>query len=295
MRLIASSADLYPTLTWNLVADVRQLFAFPFIVNAVQAGTIVAVLAGIVGWFMVLRRQSFTAHTVAVVGFPGAAGAVLLGVSATFGFFAFAIAAALLIALVPGGGGRGYSEESAVTGTIQAAALACGFLFTSLYGGFLSGANALLFGRFLGIATGQVRLLLAVAIGAAAVLGVIARPLLFSSVDPAVAAARGVPVRALSVTFLVLLATAAAEVAQITGTLLVFALLVIPAATAQALSSRPAVSLALTVLLGLAVTWSALFAAYYEPYPIGFFLTTLAFVVYLAATGWRRIRIGAAR
>jgi zinc/manganese transport system permease protein len=295
--VIASSSDLNPVLTWNLVEDVRQLFAFPFMVHAVQAGTIVAVLAGLVGWYMVLRRQSFIGHTVAVVGFPGAAGAVLLGVSATAGFFAFAIAAALLIALVPGGGGRGYSEESAVTGTVQAAALACGFLFTSLYGGFLGGANALLFGSFLGITAGQVQLLLAVAIGSVLVLTAIARPLLFSSIDPAVAAARGVPVRALSVTFLVLLAAAAAEVAQITGTLLVFALLVIPAATAQAVTSRPAASLALTVALGVTITWSALFVAYYEPYPIGFFLTSFAFVVYLAAIGRRHAgsRLGSRR
>jgi zinc/manganese transport system permease protein len=288
--VIASSGDLNPTLSWDLVADVRQLLAFPFMVNAVQAGTIVAVLAGLVGWFMVLRRQSFTGHTVAVVGFPGAAGAVLIGVSATYGYFAFAIATALLIALVPNAGGRGYSEESAVTGTIQAAALATGFLFVNLYGGFMGGANALLFGSFLGITTGQVHVLLAVAVAVTLVLALIGRRLLFASVDPAVAAARGVPVRAVSVVFLVLLAAAAAGVAQITGTLLVFALLVVPAATAQTLAARPAASIALTVGIGLAITWSALFLAYYQPYPIGFFVTSLAFVAYLAATAWRYTR-----
>ncbi len=288
--MIASSGDLNPQLTWNLLTDVRQVLQFPFMVNAVRAGTIVAVLAGLVGWFMVLRRQSFTGHTVAVVGFPGAAGAVLIGVSATYGYFAFAIAAAVLIALVPGGGGRGYSEESAVTGTVQAAALATGFLFVSLYSGFMGGANALLFGSFLGITAGQVRLLLAVAVGAGLVLALIGRRLLFASVDPSVAAARGVPVRALSVAFLVLLAAAAAEVAQITGTLLVFALLVVPAATAQVLTARPALSIGLTVAIGLAITWAALFLAYYQPYPIGFFVTSFAFAAYLAATGWRRLR-----
>jgi zinc/manganese transport system permease protein len=285
--VIASSGDLNPTLSWDLVTDVRQLLQFPFMVNAVQAGTIVAVLSGLVGWFMVLRRQSFTGHTVAVVGFPGAAGAVWLGVSATYGFFAFAIAAALLIGLVPSAAGRGYSEESAVTGTVQATALALGFWFTNLYGGFTGGASALLFGSFLGITTGQVQVLLAVAVAALLVLAVIARPLLFASVDPAVAAARGVPVRALSLAFLLLLAAAAAEVAQIAGTLLVFALLVVPAATAQALTARPAASAALTVALALVITWAALFVAYYQPYPIGFFLTTFAFVAYLAVTAWR--------
>jgi zinc/manganese transport system permease protein len=285
----ASSADLNPPLTWNLVADVRQLLAFPFMVHALQAGTIVAVLAGLVGWFMVARRQTFTGHTVAVVGFPGAAGALLLGVSPAYGFFAFAIGTAILIALAPSGGAPGQGQESAVTGTVQATALGLGFLFTNLFSGFTGGASALLFGSFLGITSGQVQVLLAVATLAIAVLAVLARPLLFATVDPAVAAARGVPVRLVSVAFLLLLAVAAAEVAQITGSLLVFALLVVPAATAQALSPRPAVSVALTVAIGLVITWAGLFVAFYQPYPIGFYLTSFAFVAYLAASAWRHL------
>ena len=121
---MVSSAQ--PDLTWNLVTDIRQVFEFPFMVNAFRAGTIVAVLCALVGWFMVLRRQSFAGHTLAVVGFPGAAGAVLLGVSATYGYFVFGIAAALVIGLVTRTSGRGYSEESAVTGTVQASPSAPG-------------------------------------------------------------------------------------------------------------------------------------------------------------------------
>ncbi len=280
-----------PQLTWNVVADVRQVLEFPFMVNAFRAGTIVAVLTGLVGWFMVLRKQSFAGHTLAVVGFPGAAGAVLIGASAAYGLFTFAVAAALVIALVPSGRADGFSEGSAVTGTIQAFALACGFLFLSLYGGFLSSVNALLFGSFLGISSPQVLMLLVAAIGALTVLAAIARPLLFASVDADVAAARGVPVRALSVGFLVLLGVAAAAASQITGTLLVFALLVVPAATAQLLTPRPLLSVPLTVLLGVAITWLALFLAYFVDYPVGFFLTTVAFVAYLtAALGRKMVR-----
>ena len=280
-----------PQLTWNVVADVRQVLEFPFMVNAFRAGTIVAVLTGLVGWFMVLRKQSFAGHTLAVVGFPGAAGAVLIGASAAYGLFTFAVAAALVIALVPSGRAGGFSEGSAVTGTIQAFALACGFLFLSLYGGFLSSVNALLFGSFLGISSPQVLMLLVAAIGALTVLAAIARPLLFASVDADVAAARGVPVRALSVGFLVLLGVAAAAASQITGTLLVFALLVVPAATAQLLTPRPLLSVPLTVLLGVAITWLALFLAYFVEYPVGFFLTTVAFVAYLtAALGRKMVR-----
>lgn len=274
-----------PQLSWNLVSDIRQVLQFPFMVNAFRAGTIVAVLSGLVGWFMVLRKQSFAGHTLAVVGFPGAAGAVLVGASATYGLFVFAIVAALLIAAVPAGLG----EQSAVTGTVQAFALACGFLFLSLHGGFLASVNALLFGSFLGITTQQVLVLLLAAAVALAVLAGLARPLLFASVDPGVAGARGVPVRALSLGFLVLLGVAAAEASQITGTLLVFALLVVPAAAAQRLTPSPLRSVVLTVLLGVAISWLALFLAYFIDYPVGFFLTAIAFVVYLAAVGGRKL------
>ena len=285
------SGELEPRLTWDIARDIKQVLEFPFMVNAFRAGFVVAVLSGVVGWFMVLRRQSFAGHTLAVIGFPGAAAAVLVGVSATYGLFAFAVTGALLIGVVPGSGGRGYSEESAVTGTVQAFALACGFLFLNLYGGFLNGATALLFGSFLGITSQQVLVLTVVAAGAVAVVAVLARPLLFASLDPDVAAARGVPVRVLSLVFLVLLGCAAAEVSQITGTLLVFALLVVPAATAQTLTADPRLSIVLTVALGVAVTWVSLFAAYYSSsYPLGFFLTSFAFLAYLAAQGWSRLR-----
>jgi zinc/manganese transport system permease protein len=271
--------------SWNVVTDVRQLFAYPFMVNAFLAGTVVAVAAAVVGWFMVLRRQTFAGHTLALIGFPGAAGATLIGVSASAGYFAFAIVGALVVASTRGSGTayRGFSEESAVVGTVQAFALAAGFLFVALYQGFLNGINSLLFGTFLGITIGQVWVLLVVAVAALVVLGLIGRPLLFASVDPDVAAARGVRVRLLGVLFLVLLGAAVAEASQITGSLLVFALLVMPAAAAQRFTARPVVGLALSVVIALIVTWVGLAVAYYSPYPMGFYITTFAFAVYLAS------------
>jgi zinc/manganese transport system permease protein len=277
------------SLTWNVSSDISQVLSFHFMVNAVRAGTIIAVAAAVIGWFMVLRRQSFVGHTLALVAFPGASGAILLGVSATFGYFGFCIAAALLIATAPHSQGDiRFSEESAVIGTVQAFALACGFLFVSLYKGFLDGITGLLFGSFLGITDYQVITLLIVALGAVAVLAVIGRPLFFASIDPAVAAARGVPVRTLSGIFLLLLGVAAAEVSQITGALLVFALLVMPAAAAEQLTARPALSLALSVGIGLAVTWLGLGIAYFSVYPVGFFVTTFGFVFYVTAAAVRR-------
>jgi zinc/manganese transport system permease protein len=293
LAALAAADPLEPVLGWDVVADVRELLRYAFMVNAVEAGTVVAVVAAVVGWFMVLRRQSFTGHTVAVIGFPGAAGALVIGLSASVGFFAFAVAGALVIAAVGLRSHLGLRTESAVTGTVQATALACGYWFSTLYGGFTGGASALLFGSFLGITAGQVQALSAVALIVLAVLGLVGRPLLFASVDPAVAVARGVPVRALSFVFLLLLALTAASAAQITGSLLVFALLVMPSATARLLTARPVLGLGLAVVLGVAVTWTALFLAYYFPYPIGFFLTSTAFGAYVAASLTGRMRRGA--
>ncbi len=279
---------IHITFSWNLVADVRQMLMFRFMVNALRAGTIVAVLAGALGWFMVLRRQAFAGHTLAIVSFPGAAGAILIGVSATVGYFAAAVAAALVIAAVPRSlGGRARSGESALIGTVQAFALAAGALFVSLYGGFLNGLTSLLFGSFLGISSSQVVALLVMAVLALAGLAAIGRPLFFASVDPDVAEARGIPVRLLSSLFLVLLGLAAAEVSQITGVLLVFALLVMPAATAQQITVRPALSLALTVLFGLVTVWLGLGVAFYSIYPVGFFITTFGFAGYVLAASWQ--------
>src|SRR4051812_31417189 len=154
----------------------RGMLSYPFMVNAFRAGTCVALVAGVAGWFMVLRKQTFAGHTLAVVAFPGAAGATLIGVSASYGYFAACMAAAAVIGL---GGqaapGRAFSAESAVIGTVQAFALACGLLFVSLYQGFLSGVNGLLFGSFLGITDAQVIGLAVIALAVLAILVAITR------------------------------------------------------------------------------------------------------------------------
>jgi zinc/manganese transport system permease protein len=272
-----------PTLSWNIGSDINQLLAYPFMVNALEAGTIVAVMAGLIGWFMVLRRQSFAGHTLSVMAFPGAAGAALAGLPAALGYYLACTLAALVLGPSQRRDGRRHSGESAAIGTVQATGLALGFLFLSLYHGVLGGLESLLFGTFLGISDGQVLTLLIVAALVLAVLTVAGRPLLFASIDPQVARASGVPVRALSIGFLVLLGLAVAATSQITGALLVFALLVTPAATAQTLTSRPGLGLVLTVAIALLTTWLGLGIAYFSPYPVGFFVTTVAFAFYLLA------------
>ena len=262
----------------------HELFRYPFMVNAFRAGTIVAVVASLMGWFTVLRRQAFAAHTLALVGFPGAAGATLLGLSPVAGYFGFCGGAALVLAARPRASrAGGYSEGSAVIGSVQALLLASGYLFVNLYRGNLNGVNALLFGNFLGVTATQVLTLLTVGVAALAALAVMARPLFFASIDQPAAEAAGVPVGVVSVVFLLLLGLAVAEASQITGSLLVFALLVLPAATAQALTPRPLVGVLVASAVALASTWLGLAFAYYSVYPAGFFITTLAFGAYVLA------------
>ena len=278
-----------PRLSIDPVSDVQQMLSYPFMVNALEAGTIVAVMAAVVGWLMVLRRQSFAGHTLSLMSFPCDSAAALVGLPFVYGYYAFCVLGALAIAAGGGvGEKRDRAQESAATGVLQAGALALGFVFLSLYGGVLENLETLLFGSFLGITSGQVWTLAAVAAAVLAGLAVAGRPLLLVSIDEVVARAHGVRVRALSVAFLVVLGLVVAATAQITGALLVFALLVAPAASVQQLTPRIGMGLALSVGLALVVTWVGLGLSYFTDWPVGFFITTIAFALYVAARVWRR-------
>jgi zinc/manganese transport system permease protein len=276
------TSSVFTGLSWSPVTDVRALFTFPFMQHALAAGTIVAVMAGVIGWFMVLRRQTFAGHTLSVTAFTGASAAGLAGVPVVVGYFGICGLGAVALAAAAGTR-RNLSTESAATGSIGALALALGFLFVSLYHGVLDGLDSLLFGTFLGITSSQVLVLLVVAVAGIAVVCVAARPLLFASVDPDVARAAGVRVQLLGLGFLLVLGLSVAETSQITGALLVFALLVTPAATAQLLTPRPLLGVVLSVAIALAVTWVGLALAYFSIYPVGFYITSLSFAAYVVA------------
>jgi len=270
-----------PSLSLDPVSDVRQLLTFPFMVNALQAGTIVAVLAAVVGWYMVLRRQSFAGHTLSVMAFPGATGAALVGLPSAVGYYLACTIAALAMGRTSRLSQYGGSDQTAAIGTIQTVGLAAGFLFLSLNQAVLGGPETLLFGTFLGVTRGQVLALLIVAAVALGALALLARPLTFATVDREVARARGVPVGLLDAGFLLILALAIAATSQITGALLVFALLVAPPASAQLVTSAPLAGLALSVGFAVAIVWLGLGIAYFSIYPVGFYITTFAFGLYV--------------
>ncbi len=270
-------------LSLDPITDVRELLAFPFMVNALEAGTIVAVLAAVVGWYMVLRRQAFAGHTLSVMAFPGAAGAALAGLPTGLGYYVACGGAALFMRRARGSARRGYGTETATIATVQVVGLAAGYLFLSLDNAVLGGTETLLFGTFLGVSRGQVLALLIVAVVALVLVAISARPLLLETIDPEAARARGLPVAILDTGFLLVLAAAVAATSQITGALLVFALLVAPAAAAQQLTMRPGLGLLLSVAFALVVVWLGLGIAFFSIYPVGFYVTSIAFAVFLLA------------
>ena len=271
------------------MTHILDLLAYQFMVNAFMAGTIASVLAAVVGWYVVLRREAFAAHTLAIVGFPGASAAALIGWPIAVGYFVFTGLGALAMMSAAGRAGGRQANETATVGTIQAFALGLGYLFGTLSHSNASAAQALLFGSFLGITTAQVA---ALAVIAALVLGTmarIARPLFLTSIDEDVALARGVPARGLTRIFVVVVAVTVATVSLITGALLVFALLVMPAATAQRLTARPGLGITYAVLIAVAVMWAGLATSYVGNVPIGFTVTSYVFAAYVVvrvASSW---------
>lgn len=260
------------------------IFQYAFMRNAIAAGTITAVMAGAISYFVVLRGMAFASHTLATIGFAGAAAAVLFGLNPALGLLVTTLGGAVGMGAL---GRRLYTNELAV-GMILAIALATGLLFISLYHGYATNVYAILFGEVVGITTSQVLLALASGILTLLIVSVLGRRLLFATVDPEVAEAKGLPVVALGVGFLIVLGLSVAVALQIVGVLLIFALLVAPAAIAERLTSRPLPAIGLSVILSLVFTWGGLLLAFYLPYPLGFFITTLAFAAYLV------VRVGEA-
>lgn len=263
--------------SYNLITDLQEMWHYAFMRNAFMAGTIVALVAGVVGYFVVLRRSSFAAHALSHIGFAGAAGAVLVGLNPLVGLLAFTTGGGVAMA----GLGRKAASRDVQIGTVLAFMLGLGVLFISMYKGYATEAYSLLFGEILGISGGTV--LTTFIMGLLILLAVLAlyRPLLFSSLDEDVAEAKGVPVQTLGVLFFVLVAVAISIAVQVVGVLLIFALLVTPAAIAERLARRPSQALVISVGVSLLATWLGLFLAYYLPYPVSFFITAITFVLYV--------------
>ncbi len=258
---------------------------YAFMRHAVAAGSAIALLGAAVGYFVTLRRQAFAAHALSHVGFAGAAGAILLGLSPYLGLFAFTLATGLALALT----GRRLRQRDVGIGMVLMFALGLGVLFLNLYTANAQSAMSILFGSIVGVTAAQAWLSLAVAGGGLAVLAALYRPLCYASLDPEGARARGIDVRILDLLFIALVALTVAIAVPIIGALLIFGLLIGPPAAAQAVSRSIGGGIAWAMAFGLGLTWAGLAGAYAVGYPASTWIASLSFALYLLAQGWRRL------
>jgi zinc/manganese transport system permease protein len=261
------------------------MFDYDFMRTAFMASGIVAILAGLVGFFLVLRGQTFAGHALSHVGFTGATGAVLFGLSPLAGLVGFTIIAGFAMGAL----GERLSQRDVAIGMMLSLALGLGLLFLHFYTSYASQAAALLFGNVLGVDNAALVALAILATLSLAALAVLARPLIFASLQPELAEARGVPVRFVSTAFLMIVAVAVSECAQIVGVLLVFTLMVGPAAAALAFTRRLYAAIALAALLAVIEAWGGLTLAFYSDWPTSFWITALSGLVYFASlNSWRK-------
>jgi zinc/manganese transport system permease protein len=263
-----------------------ELLAQHFVHTSLWAGAVVAVVSGVIGVFVVARGMSFAVHAISELGFTGATGALVLGIDPVLGILGGSLLVGLLLGLLSL---RGRERDSAI-GAVLAFGLGLGVLFLSLYNGYATEATNLLFGNIVAVSDAQLRTIVIVAVIVLAGVAVLYRPLLFSSVDPEIAAARGVPLRALSVAIFLLLALTTAEAIQIVGVLLVLTLVITPAAAAQRLTGRPSIAILLSVGIALVSTEGGILLSLAKPWPTSFFISTISFAAYMAARVFDRSR-----
>jgi zinc/manganese transport system permease protein len=252
-----------------------------FMVTAWEVASIVAFVAGVVGFFVVLRGSAFVAHAVPNGSFAGAAAAILVGVNTLIGLGAFSLLGALGIGLL---GRRG--RRDVVTALALVLMLGLGALFISLSTEYEPEVQSLLFGEVLGISTNQIVPTLALALVCVAAIALLYRPLMLSSLLPDVGQARGISAFRIELCFLTVVALAATMTVPVVGTLLIFSLMIGPPAAARSLTDRPLVAMALSVAIALLTVWSAIAASYTTDYPVGFFVGTVSAGAYALGRGW---------
>jgi zinc/manganese transport system permease protein len=259
-----------------------DMFQYEFMTNAFVAAGIVAVVSGIVGYFLVMRGQTFAGHALSHIGFAGATGAGLVGLAPLWGLVGFTLAAGIVMGMLS----ERISNRDVAIGVVLALSLGFGLLFLHYYTSFASQATALLFGNVLAVDHMMIAILAVLGTLTLAALAAIMRPLIFASLQPELAEAKGVPLRFISTAFLAIVALAVSACAQIVGVLMVFTLMVGPAAAAQRVTKGLWSGLALSALLALAEAWLGITMAYETDWPVSFCIALLSALVYFAALAW---------
>ena len=252
-----------------------------FMMNAWTTATIVAVVAGVVGYFVVLRGSAFPAHAIPKGAFAGAAAASLLGISTLIGLAVFSLLGALGIGTL---GRRGRHDVATALALVMMLALGAAFLSRTTE--YEPEIYSLLFGEILGVSTSEILPVAALGIACIAAVAVIYRPLMLSSVVPEVAEAKGIRAHRIEMCFLVVVALATAVTVPVVGALLIFSLMIGPPAAARSLTSRPLLALVLSVVIALITVWAAIALSYQYNWPVGFFVGMLGALSYGVGRGW---------
>jgi len=251
-------------------------------INTWIAATMVAAVAGIVGFFVVIRGASFAAHALPLGTFPGAAGASLLGVNPLFGLLVFSGLGVIGISQL---GKLGRQEVATALSLVTL--LGVGALFLSMSSEYSQATFALLFGEVLGVSSSDLAPVATVSAVSIALIALLFRPLLLSSVSPELGEARGISAARMELLFLTIVALATAMAVPIVGTLLVFSLMVGPASAARALTDRPFRAILLSAAISLVIIWAAITLSFVSNWPIGFFVGGLGAVAYVAGRTWK--------
>jgi zinc/manganese transport system permease protein len=255
------------------------MFQYDFMINAFLAAGIVAVVSGFVGFFLVMRGQTFAGHALSHIGFAGATGAGLIGLAPIWGLLGFTLVAGIGMGLL----GQRITGRDVAIGVILALALGFGLLFLHYYTSFAHQATAILFGNVLAVDRSTIKILAALAVVTLAALAAIMRPLIFATLQPELAEAKSVPMRFVSTAFLAIVALTVSECAQIVGVLLVFTLMVGPPAAVQAVTTGLWTGLALSAALALGEAWLGITLAYYSDWPVSFCIAVLSAAGYFVS------------
>jgi zinc/manganese transport system permease protein len=253
--------------------------------NTWIAATIVAVIAGVMGFFAVLRGQSFAAHAIPNGAFAGAAGAGLLGLNVIWGLAVFAVGGALGIGAL----GR-RARQDVATALMLVLMLGIGALFVSFSTEYAEVTYSLLFGEVFGVGSNVLLPIVALGAVSVAVIALMYRPLLLASALPEIADARGVSTRRMELSFLIVMALATSMTVPVVGALLMFALMIGPAAAARSFTKRPGHAIALSVGIALATVWIGIAVSYHTNWPLGFFVGVIAAGFFLLGQGWGAVR-----
>jgi len=261
----------------TMTNTLTNYLGYEFVQNALMAGTLSAILGAIVGYFVIIRNAGFAAHALSHIGFAGAAGAAILGLSSLEGMLLLTVGSGLFM----GAAGDKVHRNDLAIGMVLSMSLGLGTLFLSLYSSFAGQAKAILFGNIFGVSGGQIGEMVILSLLSLAALAIFSRRLLFASTQPRLAEARGLSLPGLSMAFMAVLAVSVTLASQIVGILLVFTLVIAPAGIALRLCRSFWRGISISVALGVAAVWIGILLDCITGYPATFWITALFFILYI--------------